>query len=205
MGYLDISDRQPFTGHVTVDGLDVSLCEENDQKHEDLGDVQKVVIHWSAGPYTLAFNAYHYCLVYDAKTKQTHVLKTLKLTQKGKHAYKFNSHAVGISFMAMRSYVQSWHGPSPITDEMLNSGAKFIAEFMAWHALDPHKSHPEASYAEASMHLLDHQQVDRIIGRCQKVDIEPYRAKLWTAIIARYDALKLSKEKFAYRGLLEDK
>ena len=203
MGYIDLSDRKPFAGAAEVEGLGISLFAENDQIDQELGPIEGVVLHWSAGPYTAVFNAYHYCLVWDTASGQMHVAKTLKLAQLGQHAYRFNHHRIGISWMAMRSCVPGDFGPCPITPAFLDAGARFVAEFTAWHQLDPDREF-NLSAGGPWPALLDHDQVDQIVGRNEKWDLRPYRAELFAAVRSHFAALKAGHQEFVYKGILTD-
>lgn len=196
MGYQDISDHSaPYSGE--VDGLSFKVEAANTQKDKPLGDIRRVVVHWTAGDYSTAYDDYHYCAVYDAGRAMTHILKTLKIAQYGRHAFEANGHNIGFSFCAMEGATDNEAdgsaGTHPITLEMLVAGAIFLAEFFAWHQLDPR-----------SNALTDHHQVDIEIGRCQKWDIKPYFEKLKELVIAHHDDLKAGRATFAYKSILVD-
>lgn len=197
MGYLNLSNRRAAPARAlraTVDGLRITVEYENDQRHLKLGQVQRVTMHWSVGTYAQAWDGYHYNIVFDEAKKKAHVVKTLLLSQYGRHAYKANKHNVGIGFCAMfKTNPETLQGKCPITPEMLAVGAQFVAEFMAWHQLDPRTND-----------LTDHRQVDIEIGRREKIDIGKYFDDFKKDVIVRYDALKSGKAKFQYKNILKD-
>lgn len=197
MGYLDLSDKQAAPGksiRATVDGLRISVEYENDQRNLDLGKIERVTMHWSVGPYAMAFDGYHYNIVFDEGKKKAHVVKTLKVGQYGRHAFKANKHNIGVGFAAMmKTDPDTLQGKCPITAEMLTVGACFVAEFMAWHGLDPRTNA-----------LTDHRRVDVEVGRAQKTDIGRYFDSFKIEVIKHYDLLKAGKAKFAYKAILVD-
>ncbi len=184
-----------------VEDLAVWLSSENQEKGQALGEIEGVVIHWSAGPYNVVFDAYHYCIVLDERTGKAHVVQTLRQDQLGQHAYMFNHHRIGISFMAMRGCVPTNPGPCPITPAMLQVGAEFTAEFMAWKQLDPRL---DFRLGGPSCALLSHAEVDKIIGRCEKWDVDLYWAEFKAAVRDRYAALKAGTAQFAYLGIIKE-
>jgi hypothetical protein len=193
MGYLDVSHFVPFAGHADVDGFRIELEAANTQKAQALGAIEKVVIHWTDGVFNQVYDDYHYCIVWDEVAAKAHVVKTCPLSQLGRHAFDYNHHAVGISYCAM--FVDPHTGRHhDISPAMLDAGAKFVAEFCAWHRLDPRRIDQ----------LMDHWKVDQIIGRKQKVDIQKYWPQFLELTLAHYDALKAGHESFDYRLILTD-
>lgn len=190
MGYIDLSD-EPGDGRHDVDGLDVVLEVENDQRGMKLGKIKRVIMHWTGGSYRMVHDVYHYCIVYDKLKDRAHVVKLLKLNQLGKHAFKANTGAVGMSLCGMRNAVPSNLGEAPITKAQLEVAAQFAAEFCAWHKL------PVTA-------VTDHYQVDIEVGRGQKQDIKIYWAEFKRLLEERYDALKGGKAQFQYKGILTD-
>ena len=197
MGYLDLSNKLATPGRPvrgTVGGLPITVMYENDQRHLALGTIKRVTMHWSVGTYAQAWDGYHYNIVFDEAKNKAHVVKTLKLSQYGRHAFKANAHNVGVGFCAMfKTNPNTLQGKCPITQEMLTVGAQFVAEFMAWHGLDPHTDD-----------LTAHKRVDIEIGRREKVDIGKYFMPFQAAVCAHYDALKAGKAKFQYKKILVD-
>jgi len=197
MGYLDLSDKHAKAGkpvRATVDGLRITLEYENDQRHMDLGKIERVTMHWSVGPYTMAFDGYHYNIVFDVAANKAHVVKTLKIKEYGRHAFKANAKNIGVGFAAMmKTDPDTLQGKCPVTPEMLKVASVFVAEFMAWHGLDPRTAD-----------LTDHRRVDIEIGRNQKSDIGGYFNPLKDMVIAHYDLLKSGKVKFTYKNILVD-
>lgn len=199
MGYLDATKNQP-QGHtvtgLSVDGLPITIEPGNTQSAQLLGDVRLVTAHWSVGTYGMCFDDYHFCVVFDTRSRKAHVVKTLRIAQMGQHAFKYNSHNIGIGFMAMfKTDPRTGAGAYPITPEMLEVGAKFTAEFMAWHRLD-----------DLDHQLMDHYMVDRLpqVARGEKVDIRLYWDAYLAKVKAHYAALKAGTEQFSYRALLVD-
>jgi len=197
MGYLDLSDKQAKPGkalRATVDGLPITVEYENDQRHLDLGKIERVTMHWSVGPYAMAFDGYHYNVVFDVARKKAHVVKTLKISQYGRHAFKANKSNIGVGFAAMmKTDPDTLTGKCPITAEMLDVASQFVAEFMCWHNLDPR-----------TKDLTDHRLVDIEIGRNQKSDIGKYFPDFKNSVISKYDSLKSGKSKFSYKAILVD-
>ncbi len=187
MGYKDCSSKKaPYKE--TVDGLKFECLHHNDQTGRPLGDIRYLIVHWTAGNYTQAYDGYHYCILWDKAADKAHAVKILPLSTLGQHAYKFNSHAVGMSFCAMADGY-------PIPDEMLDAGAKFAAEFCLQHNLNPR-----------TKQLMDHYMVDRLpqVGRGQKPDIHQpnYWTRFHALVLQHYDYLKAGKEGWGYRGIL---
>lgn len=197
MGYRDMSDQAPKPGRPlqgSINGLKFTVEFENDQRNLDLGPIERVTMHWSVGPYAMAFDGYHYNIIFDKAKNDAHVIKTLKISNYGRHAFKANKGNIGVGFAAMfKTNPDTLQGVCPITPKMLAVGAQFVAEFMAWHKLDPR-----------TQDLVDHKQVDIEIGRRQKVDIGAYFKPFKEDVIKRYDALKAGKVKFQYKNILVD-
>jgi len=190
MGYIDLSDEHSDGRH-DLDGLDVVLEVENDQRSMKLGKIKRVIVHWTGGSYRMVHDVYHYCVPYDKLKDKAHVVKLLKLTEMGRHAFKANTGAVGISLCGMRNAVPSNLGEAPLTKAQLEVAAQFVAEFALFHKLT----------LEA---VTDHYQVDIEIGRGEKQDIRIYWKEFKALVDSKYNALKSGAAKFQYKGILTD-
>jgi hypothetical protein len=197
VGYRDMSKEaarpgRPLQG--TINGLKYTVQHENEQRGMALGPIERITMHWSVGTYAMAFDGYHYNIIFDQAKNQAHVIKTLKISEYGQHAFKANKSNIGVGFSAMfKTNPDTMQGMCPVTPEMMAVGAQFVAEFMAWHKLDPRTDD-----------LTDHLRVDKEIGRNQKVDIGRLFLPFKEDVIRRYDALKAGKVKFQYKEILVD-
>lgn len=197
MGYKDLSGKHASKGRpivASIAKLPITVQFGNTQRHMKLGKIKRITMHWSVGPYTMAFDDYHVNILFDEATGEAHVIKTLKYSEMGRHAAQANTGNIGIGFAAMmKTNTSTGEGRYPITGRMLAVAAQFVAEFCCWHNLDPRTDA-----------LTDHKRVDIEVGRKSKIDIGLYFEPFKADVIARYDALKAGKLKFQYRGILTD-
>lgn len=193
MGYIDASKlfqpgAQPT---IEVEAATVTLTWENGESMDPLAPIKRVVIHWTAGPYLMAFNSYHYVAVWDAAAKQAHVVQCLQLGQLGQHTYRFNTGSVGIALACM--------GPGcPTVPELLDAGARFTAEFMAWHQLDPHQLG-----ANSEAQLIDHATVNEFIDQGGKIDIRDVWSEFVAKVQAYHAQLKAGTIQWRYEEIIK--
>lgn len=196
MGYTDLSTKTFARGSMlraTVAGLPILVEGTHSSRGGgSLGRIKHITFHWTVGSYVMCYDDYHANVVFDQTKRAAHVVKTLKTSEKGEHAYLANSHNYGITFCAMqKTDPKTGAGKYPITSEMLAAGAQYAAEICLWHKLDPEQA------------ITDHYRVDRWPGvnRREKIDIGFYFEDLKADILRRYEALKAGAP-FQYRGLL---
>lgn len=195
MGYVNAVSafKQGATTSAQVPGGHVvELRWQNGESNLPLGPIKRIVMHWTAGQYDVAENAYHYVVTWDAARSAAHVVKTLNLTQLGEHTWHLNTGSIGVSLACMAP------GFPPIA-EQVQEAAVLVAELMAWHGLDPHVlgASPEA-------HLIDHATVGKFLDEDGKIDITSVWPQFLSEVQARYAALKAGTTPFKYRSILAD-
>ena len=127
----------PLFGHTQTAncmGLGLTLHPANGQKDEAMGTPTGIVLHWTAGDYTGAWDDYHYNVAMDVTNKRACVMQCLRLDQKGQHLWGRNSGMIGISFCAMADH------RFPVTDEQKEAAAHLIAELCYKFNLDPSRA-----------------------------------------------------------------
>ncbi len=200
MGYANLAKQRGVRiTKASVDGLPITVVLANKQASEPLGPIRRVVMHWTADRYTKCYDDYHFCIVYDKAKKKAHVVKTLQLTQKGMHAYHFNTGSLGVSFCAMVGATQEDYGECPVVGEMVEVGSQFVAELLALTGLDPRTV---GKLPGLQAHLLDHFQIDRVIEKSGRWDIVPLWKDFVTRVQDKYDALKSGRLAYCYKGII---
>ena len=145
-----------------------------------LGKIIKATIHCIVSNHTTVYDDYHFCCVRDDKTGIPYMVATRPLTKLGAHTYQDNTGNVGFAFSAMAGARQYPFDPGPfeITEDMLQCGAKFMAELCLICKLDPLAS------------VLDHYLRSKLHPRYPdgygKWDIVPYWPKFQKAMKFEY-------------------
>lgn len=117
---------------VTVGGGTISIVRNNTQTFKNLGPVERLVNHWTAGAFTTAYNEYHFniCFVNNKAV----VVKTLSTQQLGKHTLGRNPNMLGISLACMSKPNSKSTHPQPAQIEAM---AILLAELCVVHNLNP--------------------------------------------------------------------
>jgi hypothetical protein len=127
--FFDASDI--FTkreGVFLPDGMWVAFEKDNTQSASPKGKTRQLVFHWSAGPYSMCFNGYDFCITWNAKTQTVWVIKCLKQSQKDQSTWGRNGGITAISFMAMIDGSATYPGKCPIVAAMAEVGWGLAAE-----------------------------------------------------------------------------
>lgn len=184
--------RQIDVTDATVGGLKIAILHTNTSRAGKLGPVKRMTVHWTGGDYTTGYDDYHFFGVWNRAKREAHIVKALSIKTMGEHAFKANTGNVGLSLCGMAGATRGNLGNYQIEPAFLRENAIFAAEFCAWHGLDPRTQ------------LVDHQQVDREIGRGAKWDIEPYWPEFHRQACEHFALLKSNKAQFKYLDLIKE-
>lgn len=139
------------------------------------GDIQQIYTHWSAHDYGSVFPAYHFCVAIrddgEIVVVNTHdVRENMRVVYDAPddpyaaHTRKRNSHALGISVMAMQDSTPEDFGEFPLTEELVDGlclvGAR-LAEFYSVSIDADHvMSHAEAALRDGYFGTAPEQRWD---------------------------------------------
>jgi hypothetical protein len=125
------------------------------------GRIDRIYTHWSAHDYHSVFPAYHYCVAldrdgdvvivntHDVRENMRDVYEAPELPY-AQHTRKRNSHAIGISIMAMEGSRPDDFGPYPMTDAQIDGMCFLAAKIAAFYAIPIDADHV-MSHAEAAL------------------------------------------------------
>lgn len=189
----------------------IELFVENDQRNEDLGKPARVIYHWTAGSYKQVWDGYHYCIAFDAATKNAYAVRCLGKDEKGKHLWGRNTSSVGISLCAMAS-------GAPVTQQQLELAAQLGAEYCAWNQIDPRKKEtvPEKTCDKSASNMrntgstiqmpviTDHATYAKEDNYgAWRQDIGNYLAVVNKRLLQIYDELKAGKRSFELLDIIK--
>lgn len=230
MGYKNVVSNytkfreRGYGGLVKVDDMQVYLALENTQYWQEMGSILGIVFHWTAGPWSVAFDGYGDNIVYNPLTKKAHVVHCLKWSQKGSHIWGRNTGLWGISFASMKGAtdIKNHMGEFPVVDEMIRVGAIYTAELCAWKGINPQgvleltKKQAQGNSLITVPGIL---KAPTITDHKFFADADGYSSHRWdiggakgwimeslmSQLLERYRALKDGKAKFEYLGILRSK
>jgi hypothetical protein len=124
-------------GEIDLPGFGtISHCSENDQRHGDFLPVKGTVMHWTASSNRmLTFDGYHFNIADNGK--EAAVIKTLGVSEKGKHLWGRNTHFAGFAYCATADDSKPNYGPGAPTVRQRVAMQTVVAEFCAWRRVDP--------------------------------------------------------------------
>jgi hypothetical protein len=126
------------------------------------GRIDHIYTHWSAHDYASVFPAYHFCIAttpdgivvvntHDVRENMRNVYENPDAPY-AQHTRGRNSHALGISIMAMQDATPANFGAYPLTEELVNGlcvvGARLAAFYNVPIDADHIMSHAEAAVRE---------------------------------------------------------
>lgn len=112
------------------------VTDDNGQRGQELGTVQGIVMHWTADTNKMrAYAAYHYLIVDNGH--EAAVIRTLRPTEKGQHAWGRNTGLIGIAYAATADASLPDYGPGAPTARQRVAMQTLAAELCAWRHLDP--------------------------------------------------------------------
>jgi hypothetical protein len=126
------------------------------------GPIDHIYTHWSAHDYASVFPAYHFCIAqtasgivvvntHDVRENMRNVYEQPEAPY-AQHTRGRNSHALGISMMAMEGAVPADFGKYPLTEELIDGlcvvGARLAAFYNVPIDADHIMSHAEAAVRE---------------------------------------------------------
>lgn len=146
------------------------------------GLIDHIYTHWSAHDYASVYRAYHFCVVQTAHgilVVNTHdVRENMRNVYEGpdapyaQHTRGRNSHALGISIMAMEGATPWDFGAYPLTEELIDGLCVVGARLAAFHNVpidgDHVMSHAECGVREGYFGTEPEQRWD--IARLQASD-----------------------------------
>jgi hypothetical protein len=125
------------------------------------GRIDRIYTHWSAHDYHSVFPAYHYCVAldrdgdvvivntHDVRENMRDVYEDPELPY-AQHTRKRNSHAIGISIMAMEGSRPDDFGPYPMTDAQIDGLCFLAAKIASFYTIRIDADHV-MSHAEAAL------------------------------------------------------
>lgn len=126
------------------------------------GDIGHIYTHWSAHDYGAVFPAYHFCIAtrddgvivvvntHDVRENMRNVYDAPD-DPYAAHTRKRNSHALGISIMAMQGATPQDFGEYPLTEELIDGLCLVGARLAAFYNVPVDAGHI-MSHAEAALH-----------------------------------------------------
>lgn len=187
---------------LTLPSGKINIQRINTQRAEALGTIKGVVLHWTAGPKTLAFDDYHINIVETAS--EVAVIQTLNYTEKGMHLYKRNTGMIGVSMASMQNPKLKSQQPSAL---QLEATALIIAEICCYKNLNPEKefsTYKLGNPALVSAPIISDHKYWAIEDMYypDRWDIDTYYAPLRLRAIALFKELKANKRKFQFQDIL---
>lgn len=126
------------------------------------GRIDHIYTHWSAHDYQSVFPAYHFCIATDA-AGEILVVNTHDVRENMREVYhapdepyaahtrRRNSHALGISIMAMEGATPADFGRYPLTEELVDGLCLLGAKLARYYGVPIDAEHV-MSHAEAALH-----------------------------------------------------
>lgn len=125
------------------------------------GPIDHIYTHWSAHDYASVFPAYHFCIVqtpsgilvvntHDVRENMRNVYEDPDAPY-AQHTRGRNSHALGISVMAMEGATPSDFGAYPLTEALIDGLCVVGARLAAFYDVPIDAAHI-MSHAEAAVH-----------------------------------------------------
>lgn len=126
------------------------------------GDIQNIYTHWSAHDYGSVFPAYHFCVAtrddgeivvvntHDVRENMRDVYEAPD-DPYAAHTRKRNSHALGISIMAMQGSSPEDFGAYPLTEDLIDGLCLVGARLAEFYGVPIDAEHI-MSHAEAALH-----------------------------------------------------
>jgi hypothetical protein len=125
------------------------------------GRIERIYTHWSAHDYTSVFRAYHFCIALNP-AGEVIVANTHDIVENMRDVYKApeepycqhtrgrNSHAIGISIMAMEGARPDDFGKYPVTDGLIDGLCTVGARIAKFYRIAIDAEHV-ISHAEAAV------------------------------------------------------
>lgn len=116
-------------GTYKFDNIAFNLQTPNNSKFDSLGQIQRIILHTTAGHRTTLYDDYHYNITQIEN--EVYVFQVLRTDQKGQHLWGRNSNCLAISLNCL-------YDSDPPTEYMLDTMSLLVAELSAWKNIGIH-------------------------------------------------------------------
>jgi hypothetical protein len=161
------------------------------------GRIERIYTHWSAHDYESVFPAYHFCVTRNANGELL-VVNTHDVRENMRDVYKApdepyaahtrgrNSHALGISIMAMEGSTPQDFGKYPLTEELIDGLCLLAAKLAKYYDVAVDADHI-MSHAEAAV-------LDGYFGTAPEERWDIARLRPEPRPVVRQDAIDVGEE-----------
>ncbi len=155
------------------------------------GRIERIYTHWSAYDYEKVFPAYHFCVAikpgtgivvvntHDVRENMRNCYEAPELPYAA-HTRNRNSHALGISIMAMQAATPQDFGKYPLTEPLIDAlclvGARLAAFYNVPIDADHIMSHAEAALHDGYFGTAENERWDIARLRSSPQPLEPREA-----------------------------
>jgi hypothetical protein len=145
MKFFDVSSHPGGSIELPGFGTVIYDTSDNPQRTQPAGTAVGMVMHWSgldlreisaAAIRMRLFAGYHY-MIADNGTEAA-VIRTLKPSEKGQHAWGRNTGLIGVAYAATADSSQDDYGEGAPTERQHQAMHYLGGELCAWRHLDPH-------------------------------------------------------------------